>query len=80
VHVDEQVSRLRRTQTRLYERIGEEPSDQALAAELRLPVQRIGQLKGVAQAVTSLDAPVGDDGAALGDWLASCRRQRQPNS
>jgi RNA polymerase primary sigma factor len=67
--VDEQVSRLRRTQTRLYERIGEEPSDQTLAAELRLPVQRIGQLKDVAQTVTSLDAPVGDDGAALGDFL-----------
>src|SRR5215213_10183102 len=65
VHVDEQVGRLRRTQTRLYERIGEEPSDQTLAAELRLPVQRIGQLKDVAQTVTSLDAPVGDDGAAL---------------
>ena len=69
VHVDEQVSRLRRTQTRLYERIGEEPSDQTLAAELGLPVQRIGQLKDVAQTVTSLDAPVGDDGAALGDFL-----------
>ena len=69
VHVDEQVSRLRRTQTRLYERVGEEPSDQTLAAELRLPVQRIGQLKDVAQTVTSLDVPVGDDGAALGDFL-----------
>jgi RNA polymerase sigma factor (sigma-70 family) len=69
VHVDEQVSRLRRTQTRLYERIGEEPSDPALAAALRLPVHRIGQLRGIAQTVTSLDAPVGDDGAALADFL-----------
>src|SRR5215216_2558146 len=69
VHVDEQVNQLRRTQNRLYERIGEEPSDQTLAAELRLPAQRIGQLKDVAQTVTSLDAPIGDDGAALGDFL-----------
>jgi RNA polymerase primary sigma factor len=69
VHVDEQVGRLRRTQTRLYERIGQEPSDQTLAAELRLPAQRIGQLKDIAQTVTSLDAPVGEDGAALGDFL-----------
>jgi RNA polymerase primary sigma factor len=69
VHVDEQVNRLRRTQTRLYERIGEEPSDQTLAAELRLPAQQIGQLKDVAQTVISLDAPIGDDGAALGDFL-----------
>jgi RNA polymerase primary sigma factor len=69
VHVDEQVGRLRRTQTRLYERIGQEPSDQTLAAELRLPAQRIGQLKDIAQTITSLDAPVGEDGAALGDFL-----------
>jgi len=73
VHVDEQVNRLRRTQSRLYERIGEEPSDQTLAAELRLPAQRIGHLighlKDVAQTVTSLDAPIGDDRAALGDFL-----------
>ena len=67
------MNRLRRTQSRLYERIGEEPSDQTLAAELRLPAQRIGHLighlKDVAQTVTSLDAPIGDDRAALGDFL-----------
>jgi RNA polymerase primary sigma factor len=69
VHVDEQVGRLWRTQTRLYERLGHEPSDEALAAALRLPARRIAQLKDVTQTVTSLDAPVGEDGAALADFL-----------
>jgi RNA polymerase primary sigma factor len=69
VHVDEQVGRLRRTQTRLHELLGREPSDAELAAELDMPTDKVVQLKDTAQAVTSLDAPVGEDGAALGDFL-----------
>ena len=69
VHVDEQVGRLWRTQARLYEDLGHEPSDEALGAALRLPTRRIAQLKDVTQTVTSLDAPVGEDGAALADFL-----------
>jgi RNA polymerase sigma factor (sigma-70 family) len=69
VHVDEQVGRLWRTQARLYERLGREPSDAELADELELPTHRIAQLRDTAQTVTSLDAPIGDDGAALGDFL-----------
>src|SRR5512132_4006750 len=34
VHVDEQVGRLRRTQTRMHELLGREPSDEELAVEL----------------------------------------------
>jgi RNA polymerase primary sigma factor len=67
--VDEQVGRLRRTQTRLHELLGREPSDAELAAELDMPTDKVVQLKDTAQAVTSLDAPVGEDGAALGDFL-----------
>jgi RNA polymerase primary sigma factor len=69
VHVDEQIGRLWRTQARLCERLGGEPSDEALADELHLPVRRVAQLRDTAGVVTSLDAPVGDDGAALGDFL-----------
>jgi RNA polymerase primary sigma factor len=69
VHVDEQVGRLRRTQTRLHELLGRLPSTGELAAELQLPVEAVARLQGVAQAVTSLDTPIGDDGAALQDFL-----------
>src|SRR5512132_1847226 len=37
VHVDEQVGRLRRTQTRMHELLGREPSDEELAVELDMP-------------------------------------------
>jgi RNA polymerase sigma factor (sigma-70 family) len=69
VHVDEQVGRLRRTQTRLHERLGREPTDAELAAELEVPVDKVERLQDTAQAITSLDMPVGDDGAALQDFL-----------
>jgi RNA polymerase primary sigma factor len=69
VHVDGQVGRLRRTQARLAELLGREPSTGELAAELRLPVESVVRLLGAAQAFTSLDTPIGDDGAALQDLL-----------
>jgi RNA polymerase primary sigma factor len=69
VHVDEQVGRLRRTQTRLHESLGREPSDEELADELDMPVDKVLRLKDTAQAITSLDTPIGDDGAALQDFL-----------
>jgi len=68
VHVHEQVRRLRRAQARLAELLGREPSTDELAAELRLPVEGVMRLQA-AQAITSLDTPVGDDGAALQDLL-----------
>ena len=69
VHVDEQVGRLRRTQTRLHELLGREPTDDELADELEMSTNKIIRLKDTARAVTSLDAPVGEDGAALADFL-----------
>jgi RNA polymerase primary sigma factor len=69
VHVDEQVGRLRRTQTRLHELLGREPSDREVAEDLDMPVEKVARLKDTAQAITSLDTPIGDDGAALQDFL-----------
>jgi RNA polymerase sigma factor (sigma-70 family) len=69
VHVDEQVGRLRRTQTRMHELLGREPTDEELATELDMPTEKVVWVKNPVQVVTSLDGPVGEDGAALGDFL-----------
>ena len=53
----------------MLERLGREPSDGELADALDLPVDKIVRLKDTAQAVTSLDAPIGEDGAHLQDLL-----------
>jgi RNA polymerase primary sigma factor len=69
VHVDEQMGRLWRTRARMRELLGREPSDDELADAMVLPVDKILRLKDTAQAVTSLDAPIGEDGAHLQDLL-----------
>jgi RNA polymerase primary sigma factor len=69
VHIDEEVGRLWRAEARVYERLGQEPSAEALAAELDMPVEKVIRLKDAAQAITSLDTPIGDDGTALQDFL-----------
>ena len=69
VHVDEQMGRLWRTQTRLHELLGHEPTDDELADALEVPADKVARLKDTAHTVTSLDAPVGEDGAVLQDLL-----------
>jgi DNA-directed RNA polymerase sigma subunit (sigma70/sigma32) len=69
VHVDEQVGRLWRVNTRLLELLGRGPADGELADELDMSVDKVVRLKDLAQAVTSLETPVGEDGAFLGDFL-----------
>src|SRR6266536_637648 len=69
VHVDERVGRLRRAQTRLHEVLGREPTVEELAVELDMPLDKVHRLLDTAQAITSLDTPIGDDGAALQDFL-----------
>jgi RNA polymerase primary sigma factor len=69
VHMDEQVGRLRRTQARLLELLGREPTDGELAEVLDMPVDKVHRLKETAQAITSLDTPIGDDGTALQDFI-----------
>jgi RNA polymerase primary sigma factor len=69
VHIEEQVGRLRRTRTRLHVQLGREPTDDELAEALGVPVPRLLRLRDAGQPITSLDTPIGDEGAALGDFL-----------
>jgi RNA polymerase primary sigma factor len=73
VHVDEQVGRLWRANARMHELLGREPTDSELASELDMPTEKVNRLKDIAQAVTSLDAPVGDEGTELGGFLQDRR-------
>jgi RNA polymerase sigma factor (sigma-70 family) len=69
VHTD--VNRLRKARRELVLLTGSEPTDQELAAELDLPVERIGELDRWDRTPASLDALVGEDEeTSLGDLLA----------
>jgi RNA polymerase primary sigma factor len=64
----DRVTQIRRTSSELAERLGRDPSDDELAAEMNLPVSRITLLKSVSRKPASLDSPLGDDeGSTLGE-------------
>jgi RNA polymerase primary sigma factor len=65
------MGRLRRTRSRLHEALGREPTDDELAEALRLPLPQLLRLRlrEAGQTTASQDTPVGDDGAALQEFL-----------
>jgi RNA polymerase primary sigma factor len=62
VHLVDKISRMRRTAMMLSEKLGREPSDEEIAMELDIPVNKVAHLKSVSVRPTSLDAPIGEDG------------------
>jgi len=70
VHMTENAAKVLRERRRLYQKEGQDPSPDDIAARMRLPVGRIEQVLSLVQQPTSLDAPVGEDGdATLGDLI-----------
>jgi RNA polymerase primary sigma factor len=64
VHLVDKISKMRKTAMMLSEKLGREPSDEELAAELQIPTSKVAHLKSVSVRPASLDAPIGEDGDA----------------
>jgi RNA polymerase primary sigma factor len=62
VHLVDKISKLRRAAMALAEDFGREPTDEEIAMELDIPVNKVAHLKSVSIRPTSLDAPIGEDG------------------
>ncbi|HEV2125965.1 MAG TPA: sigma-70 family RNA polymerase sigma factor, partial [Chloroflexota bacterium] len=70
VHVGEELSKLHRAEQRLTQALGREPTDEELAEELQLACKRVAFLQRVGSLPTSLDQPVSEDDATIGDFLS----------
>jgi len=69
-HMVDKIAKLRRTEHKLTEEFGREPTNGELAAELGVSPTMVGQMQTVALRPASLDAPIGDgDGAQFGDLI-----------
>jgi len=71
-HLVDKISRMRRMQHQLTEKLGRDPTDAELAHELEVAPATISHWKTVALRPTSLDAPIGDEnsgefGEIIGD-------------
>ena len=70
VHLVDKIAKLRKVALSLSEELGREPSDDEIAFEMGLPVNKVSHLKSVSIRPTSLDAPIGDDhGTEFGDLV-----------
>jgi RNA polymerase primary sigma factor len=70
VHMIETINKLMRTQKRLLQDFGREPSPEEIADEMQLPVERVGAVLKMAQQPISLQSPVGEsEDTSFGDFI-----------
>ncbi|MDP8927568.1 MAG: sigma-70 family RNA polymerase sigma factor [Actinomycetota bacterium] len=70
-HVFETLGKIRFVELDLLQALGREPTEDEVAAELGMGVERLREIRHAAQDVSSLDTPVGEDGdATLGELVA----------
>ncbi len=70
VHMVETINKLYRVSRRLMQELGREPSPEEIGEELELTPDRVREIFKIAQEVTSLETPVGDDKESfLGDFI-----------
>jgi RNA polymerase primary sigma factor len=70
VHMVETINKLYRTSRRLMQQLGREPTAEEIGDELALTPERVREIFKISQEVTSLEAPVGEDGESfLGDFI-----------
>jgi RNA polymerase primary sigma factor len=70
VHMIEKINKMVRTERKLLQETGRDPSDDELARELGFDPREIQDIRKIAQRTTSLETPIGDEGdAELGDFI-----------
>lgn len=70
VHMVETINKLYRISRRLMQELGREPTPEEIADEAEIEPDRVREIFKIAQEVTSLEAPVGEDQESfLGDFI-----------
>ena len=70
VHLVDKIARMRRITAELEEALDRPPTDEEIAYEMEMTVNKVAHLKSVSVRPASLDAPIGDgDGTEFGDLI-----------
>jgi RNA polymerase primary sigma factor len=69
VHMIETIHKINRTQRRLVQELGREPTEDEIARETGFSAEKIRKILKIAQEPISLETPVGDDDSHLRDFL-----------
>jgi RNA polymerase primary sigma factor len=65
VHMIEQINKVVRESRQLMQKLGREPTDEEVAAQLGWEIDRVKAVKNVAREPVSLDTPIGEDEDSL---------------
>jgi RNA polymerase primary sigma factor len=69
VHMMDTISQMQTAESNLTKRLGRKPTDEELAQESGLTVQKLREARKVAPEPVSIFEPVGEDNATLGDFI-----------
>jgi RNA polymerase primary sigma factor len=70
VHMVETINKLIRVSRQLLQENGREPTDDDLAQSLQMPVERVREIRKIAQEPVSLETPIGEEeDSHLGDFI-----------
>ncbi len=70
VHMVETINKVIRTSRQMLQDLGREPTDEELAAELGMTVDRVREIRRIAQDPVSLETPIGEEeDTQLGDFI-----------
>jgi RNA polymerase primary sigma factor len=72
VHMVETINKLIRTQRKLMQELGRDPTPEEIGEEMEILPERVREIFKIAQETTSLEKPVGDEeDSLLGDFIPS---------
>jgi RNA polymerase nonessential primary-like sigma factor len=81
VHLVEQVNKLARIKREMHQNLGREATDEELAAESGIPIEKINDLLEHSRDPVSLDMPVGsEEEAPLGDFIEDAEAMSAENA
>ncbi len=70
VHMVETINKLIRTSRHLLQQNGREPTQEEIAKEMEIPVEKVAEIQKIAQDPVSLETPIGEeDDSHLGDFI-----------
>ncbi len=70
VHMVETINKLVRVSRQLLQELGREPSPEEIAAEMKVPVERVREILKISQEPVSLETPIGEEeDSHLGDFI-----------
>ena len=70
VHMVETINKLIRTSRNLLQQLGREPTQEEIAKEMEIPVEKVAEIQKIAQDPVSLETPIGEEeDSHLGDFI-----------